>query len=183
MRELDVGRSPRPALCDGDFDGRQDLVSVEGRRHHALKEVVRGDGSLALRADDDEAGVRAPTSTVGRSDAGSACATLPPIVPQLRTCGIADVRRRLRASIGHVAVSIGRRGELRVRRERADADGAAADDVMPFSSGMRPMSIERGRQRRAGASAAGSGCGRRPGTSRPDAAAAAAAPRRATPAR
>ena len=61
------------------------------------------------------------TSTVGRSDAGSACATLPPIVPRFLTAGSPTIAAAS-ASAGAAAREIGRRGQLRVRRQRADAD-------------------------------------------------------------
>ena len=64
------------------------------------------------------------TSTVGRSDAGSACATLPPIVPRFLTAG-SPTTAAASASACAAAAQLGRGRQLRVRGERADANDVA----------------------------------------------------------
>ena len=87
------------------------------------------------------------TSTVGRSDAGSACAILPPIVPRFLTAG-SPTSAAASASAGAACAQIRRRGQLGMRRERADADRIPLPrDAAQFRD---PSDIdERGRRRQA----------------------------------
>ena len=110
--------SPRPAAGRRRGD---DLVVRERGRHDPGKEVRRIDRPLAARPD-DVMWAPSATSTVGRSDAGSACAMLPPIVPRFRTARIADLGRRLRE-----------------RGRRSATSGDAASSACVVSAPMRAI--------------------------------------------
>ena len=97
--------------------------------------------------------------------------------PAVSNRRIADQSRRLRER-GRRSPQVGRCGQLRVRRERADAKRSVADGDAPQLRDAADVD-DRGRRGEPAASAAESGCGRRRATSRPDSPPAAAAPRRA----
>ena len=92
--ELGVGAAAarRPAR---DPDLGQDLGRLDGRLERVEEEVARGDRALAGRAPADDRRARRRAGPPASRTTGRRGRTEPPIVPQLRTCGIADPAGRV----------------------------------------------------------------------------------------
>ena len=78
-------------------------------------------------------------NTVGRSEAGSACATLPPMVPRLRTAG-SPISPAASASAGHRSASSDEAASS-AWVVSAPIRTRPSATLMPFSSSSRPMSM------------------------------------------
>ena len=171
MLELHV-RHALPGGLRRHLDRRQQIVLTERRRHHAGEELVDGDRPAVRRPLVTTKRAPSAVSTVGRSDAGSACATLPPIVPRLRTAG-SPTCPAASASAGHCS------------RSTADAASSACVVNAPIRT-MPPFDVdalqladpadvdERRRRRQPQLQQRNRACGRRRAAWRRDASAAGA---------
>ena len=96
--------------------------------------MVRSPSSVATVNDAPRA-----TSTVGRSDAGSAWATLPPMVPRLRTAG--SPMTPAAAARAGACFATSADAAISAWVVRAPMRTRPSATAMPFSSATRPMSI------------------------------------------
>ncbi len=139
MGELRV-RHALAGLARGELDAGEDLVAHRAPSSSCPERSRRRRSSAHLRGPAAVNRASSASNTVGRSDAGSACATLPPIGSAVADLRIADLRRGF--------------GEHRTRALAARAKTASSacvvsapmrmrpwSTVMPFSSPIRPMSM------------------------------------------
>ena len=119
-RDISMKQAPERGGAAGKFHFHQHLIRLERGGQRADEKVRRVDPSLALRRLRAQPCRRASTTIAGISDAGSACARLPPMVPRLRICGCA-ICGSASAMSGRCACGRRIAFEVAVTRQRTDA--------------------------------------------------------------
>ena len=119
-------RRPVRAGRRRDPDLREELVGTERGAECTVEELADRDDPLTpgRRARDDLRACPAPAAIPGMSEAGSASAMPPPIVPRLRTCRSAI--RGSASAMSSSCVTVGSAEQLRVRGQRTDCEPEAA---------------------------------------------------------
>ncbi len=97
-----------------EVDGDEELVVAHTGRPRALEELRRGNATRRHRPMRPRARHSSASATAGSSDAGSACAIEPPMVPRLRIC-VWPMNGTARARSGAAAATVASRSTARWR--------------------------------------------------------------------